>query len=124
MSYVGGYLNGKSYGNVYGNDYITIKYSPDGIKLWDSKLDFLDASITALTVDQNENVYVTGIALDSTAVSHDYVTVKYNSEGDSLWLKHYKGLGSDPNSKANAIAVDTWRQYLYHWLQYCIKRLL
>ncbi len=104
--YVGGYLNGKSYGNVYGNDYITIKYSPDGIKLWDSKLDFLDASITALTVDQNENVYVTGIALDSTAVSHDYVTVKYNSEGDSLWLKHYKGLGSDPNSKANAIAVD------------------
>ena len=105
-AYVGGYLNSKSYGNVYGNDYITIKYSPDGMELWASKLDFLDASITDMTVDMDGNVYVTGTALDSNAVSHDYITVKYNSSGDSLWLKHYKGLGTDPSNKATAIAID------------------
>lgn len=105
-AYVGGYLNRISLGNVYGSDYITIKYSPDGTLLWDSKLDFLDASVIDLVVDRNENVYVTGIGLDSSATSHDYITVKYNSDGDSLWLKHYKGLGTDPDNKATAIAID------------------
>ncbi len=105
-SYVGGYLNNLSYGNVYGQDYITIKYSPDGIQLWAAKLDFFDASVTALAVDADGNVYATGIGLDLNVVSHDYITVKYNSSGDSLWMKHYKGLSSDPDGKATAIAVD------------------
>ena len=105
-AYVGGYLNNISFGNVYGNDYITIKYDADGMLLWAKQMYVGDGSVTDLVVDPAGNVYVTGIGFNSTVTGHDYITVKYNSTGDSLWGKHYGGLGSDPSNKATGITLD------------------
>ncbi len=105
-SYVGGYLNNISFGNVYGNDYITIKYDPNGTLLWATQMHVGDGSVTDLKVDPAGNIYVTGLGFNSTLTGHDYITVKYNSVGDSLWGNHYGGLGSDPSNKATGIAID------------------
>ncbi|TFH00411.1 MAG: hypothetical protein E4H13_07565, partial [Calditrichales bacterium] len=104
-AYVGGYINNVSYGNVYGNDYITIKYGPDGTQLWATQLYVGDGSVNALAVDSKGDVYVTGIGYNLSATGHEYITAKYNSNGDSLWVSRYSGPGNESDG-AKSIALD------------------
>ena len=105
-AYVGGYLNNISFGNVYGEDYITIKYSPDGTQLWAAQYHVFDGSVNALSVDPNGNVYVTGVGLNSSSSSSsEYITIKYNSNGDSVWVNRFDGVGSGSDN-ATTITID------------------
>ncbi len=104
-AYVGGYLNNISFGNVYGQDYITIKYSPDGTQLWASQYHVFDGSVNDLVVDPNGNVYVTGVGHSSSSTSSEYITIKYNSNGNSIWVNRYDGSGTE-SDVATAIAID------------------
>jgi len=73
-AYVTGYSKGLEYGYAW-SDYATIKYSPDGEELWVARYDgpgsFSSDQATALKVDAQGNVYVTGIS------GKDCVTIKY-----------------------------------------------
>jgi len=105
-AYVGGYLRNISFGNVYGQDYITIKYTPDGTQSWAVSYGVFSGSVTALAVDRGGNVIVTGVGFaSSTSVYSDYVTIKYSSGGAVLWLKRFDG-GGDGSETAQGIAVD------------------
>ncbi len=56
-----------------------------------------------LTVDGQGNVYV---AMSSKAgISGDYATIKYDTNGNEKWLKHYNGPGNDWDVP-RALAVD------------------
>ncbi|MFA5033978.1 MAG: SBBP repeat-containing protein, partial [bacterium] len=44
----------------------------------------------AMAVDDSGNVYVTGSSMDTTAYP-DYATIKYNSSGDTVWVRRYDG---------------------------------
>ncbi len=85
-------------GNVYvactsGLDYATIKYNSLGVQQWVSRYNGTANNIdqaTAITVDQNGNVYTTGYC-SNTGTSYDYVTVKYNSAGTQLWAAVFNG---------------------------------
>jgi len=58
----------------------------------------------AMVLDHSGNVYVTGSSVtgdDNTG----YATIKYNSGGDSLWVRIYEGPGNGEDG-ARAIAVD------------------
>jgi uncharacterized delta-60 repeat protein len=57
----------------------------------------------AIAVDTNSNVYVTGWS-DSSGY-YDYATIKYNSSGDTAWIKRYDG-PSGRNDFAYGITVD------------------
>ncbi|MFA5831869.1 MAG: SBBP repeat-containing protein [Bacteroidota bacterium] len=103
-------------GNVYvaGNcsetggyyDYITIKYNENGDTVWVRRYDGPGNSadwMTTLLVDANENVYVTGAS--GIWPNYDYATIKYNSNGDSLWVRRYNGTGDNYDSPSS-LAID------------------
>src|SRR4030067_3545481 len=59
----------------------------------------------ALVVDDSGNVYVTGRSLGSGSLDN-FTTLKYNSNGDTLWVRSYNGLGNGIDV-ATSIAVDS-----------------
>jgi hypothetical protein len=82
-------------------NYLTIKYSSAGERLWISRYDNAggDDRAAALALDAADNIYVTGRG------GYDYATVKYSSAGETVWTVQYDGAvhGSD---RAEAIVVD------------------
>jgi len=93
---------------VPNHDYVTIKYAPNGDTLWVRRYNGPGNGFdgpTALSVDDSGNVYVTG-GSEGSGTSSDYATIKYNSLGDTLWVKRYDGSGSGGDG-ASALAVDS-----------------
>ena len=99
-------------GNVYvtgpGNGYAsTIKYAPNGDRLWVARRDepgIGRSSAASLVVDDSGNVYVTGTVYVRSNIDSDYVTIKYDPNGQQVWEAPYDGRnGSDV---ATSLAVD------------------
>ena len=102
------YVSGESIGNGSFYDYATIKYNSNGDTLWAKRYNGIangDDAAYALETDKNGNVYVTGISTGS-GTSFDYVTIKYNNYGDTLWVKRYNGTGNYWD-QPNFLSVDT-----------------
>jgi len=101
------YVTGTSYDSATSEDYITIKYHPNGDTAWvrryNGPADSSDYAY-AIAVDDFGNVYVTGWSMGN-ATSHDYTTIRYNEKGNELWVKRYNGPGNY-RDYALAIAVD------------------
>ncbi|MDW8114769.1 MAG: SBBP repeat-containing protein, partial [candidate division WOR-3 bacterium] len=58
------------------------------------------------TVDNFGQVYVTGESYD-TRTDNDYCTIRYDQEGNEVWIKRYNGPGNYIDGP-NAIAVDNY----------------
>jgi hypothetical protein len=63
-----------------------------------------DDFASAVAVDTNGNVFVTGISTGTTG-SYDYATIKYSGAGVSVWTNHYNGPENYEDSP-HAVAVD------------------
>ncbi|MDD2890824.1 MAG: SBBP repeat-containing protein [bacterium] len=101
------YMAGTSYDSITKYDYVLVKYDSNGNIVWDRKYSGLingKDRITAITIDTNNNVYVTG-GSDGSGTDYDYATIKYNSSGDTVWVRRYNGPGNYWD-EATAIAVD------------------
>ncbi|MBI3189376.1 MAG: SBBP repeat-containing protein, partial [Ignavibacteriales bacterium] len=90
----------------------TIKYNSAGDSLWRRNYEFeyypgnARTSATSLAVDGNGNVYVTGYSYRGwNSEYYDYLTIKYNSNGDTLWTRTYNGT-SNYYDYPVAIALD------------------
>lgn len=80
----------------YSQNYATIKYDADGNELWIKKYSGprnTDDLATSLAIDAYGNVYVTGASLGNDSF-YDYATVKYDADGNELWIKRYNGPGN------------------------------
>jgi hypothetical protein len=103
-------VTGHSYTNAlgYASDYVTIKYSSDGVPLWTNRYagpgSFNDGH-SAVVVDGDNNVIVTGWSINGQNYA-DYGTVKYSSAGVPLWTNFYKGPVDDADV-SYAVAVDS-----------------
>jgi uncharacterized delta-60 repeat protein len=101
------FVTGVSYGNGTDDDFATIKYSPEGRRLWvrryNGPANDCD-SPKAMALDGQGNVYVTGYSVGLNT-SSDYATIKYSPDGRRLWVKRYNGAGNDYDSPTS-IAVD------------------
>ncbi len=101
------YVTGHSWGVGTSHDYLTVKYSAAGAMLWASRYDGPDGnteSAYAISVDPYYNVCVTGYSLGSTS-SMDYATVKYSSDGDTVWVRRHNG-SDNAADLGNAIEAD------------------
>lgn len=88
-------------------DFATIKYNANGDELWIRRYELQNgrSGAAGVTVDRFDNVYVTGsIILDNQ--SGDYLTLKYDPDGNLIWARSYNGLYSG-NDAASFIDVDT-----------------
>ncbi|MCK4307691.1 SBBP repeat-containing protein [candidate division WOR-3 bacterium] len=59
---------------------------------------------TAIAIDGEGNIYVTGYSMNSDS-NYDYATIKYNTSGDTLWVRRYNGPGND-DDEPSGIALD------------------
>ncbi|MEO0253187.1 MAG: SBBP repeat-containing protein, partial [candidate division WOR-3 bacterium] len=102
------YVTGGSRGSGTRLDYATIKYNSAGDTVWvrryNGPADTIDVAY-AIAVDADSNVYVTGKSYGSGTHHYDYATIKYNSAGDTVWVRRYNG-PADTIDVAYAIAVD------------------
>jgi hypothetical protein len=67
--------------------FLTAKYTPSGSLVWFKTYDGLGQSATAnaLTLDDNNNLIITGAELNSNTFITEYHTVKYDNNGNQLW---------------------------------------
>jgi hypothetical protein len=81
-------------------DCLTIKYSPQGTPLWEGRYhnSILEAAYS-IAVSASGEVFVAGYS------GSNYVTIKYDSLGNQLWVRHYNGPGNGDDA-ASSIAVD------------------
>ena len=101
------YVTGRSQLGAF-NDFATVKFNSSGVLQWAAKYNGtgnVDDEARAIAVDGSGNVYVTGNSY-STAINSDFVTIKYNSNGDSVWVKKYDYFSS--YDAATSIAVDNF----------------
>ena len=103
------YVTGTSLGSSTGMDYTTIKYDTNGNQLWVKSYNgggnYFDRA-EDLAIDSSDNVYVTGLST-GLATFGDYATIKYDSNGNQLWVKRYNGTAND-SDWASAIAIDSF----------------
>lgn len=74
-------------------DYLTLKYSPEGNVLWS---DYYDGPVngedfpSSNAIDANGNLFVTGYS-EGIGSERDYLTLKYNVNGQPVWERRYDG---------------------------------
>lgn len=101
------YVAGYASGTMTGWDYALVKYNSAGVQQWVRQYITNDQDyIVAIVIDNSGNVYVTGSSGDPYFMTWDYVTIKYNPAGDTLWLRRYNG-PANGHDEARAIALDS-----------------
>ncbi|MBE2217302.1 MAG: SBBP repeat-containing protein, partial [Ignavibacteria bacterium] len=89
-----------------GKDMGVVRYTPSGVQ-WTRTHNGTangDDKVNASVVDASGNIYVTGVAVNTTSGA-DYATIKYNSTGVRQWVALYNGTGNG-SDEARSIAVD------------------
>ena len=101
------YVTGRSDGSGTGEDFATIKYNSSGEQQWVKRYNESSGDgATSLGVDAAGNVYVTGYS-SGNGTSLDYVTIKYNSNGDQIWKIVYdNGSGISAYDLPKALVLD------------------
>jgi hypothetical protein len=100
------YVTGRSHTSSANQtfDVATLKYDPNGNQLWVKRYDRTgrDDLGLALAVDSANNAIVTGSGQN--AVNTDYLTIKYDPNGNPMWVNFYENGGDDAG---RGTTVDT-----------------
>jgi uncharacterized delta-60 repeat protein len=92
-------------------DYLTIKYDQNGNELWARAYNGTGSGwdiARDLALDSSGNVVVTGESVGIPGTNMDYATVKYDANGNELWVMRYNGPGGPPYvDQALALAIDS-----------------
>jgi uncharacterized delta-60 repeat protein len=89
-----------------GWDLTTIKYDASGTEEWVARYSTADEDYgVAVAADGAGNVYVVGNSGSPYTSSWDFVTIKYNSDGQEQWVARYNGPG-DGADEAHGLALD------------------
>ncbi|MEO0078169.1 MAG: SBBP repeat-containing protein [candidate division WOR-3 bacterium] len=98
------YVTGQSNG-----DYATVKYDAGGAQIWVARYDgpgHGEDVAQSIAVDSAGNVYVTGYSMGEPATGRDYATIKYDANGNELWVARYNCGAGNRWDEGYDIAVD------------------
>ncbi len=102
------YVTGQINSGLYSGDYCTVKYYPNGdtawVRVYDGPRNDVDLAYD-VAVDRSGYIYVTGQSLGDTTTGRDFATIKYDPDGDIVWLRRYDGPASEGDG-ARALALD------------------
>jgi len=92
------YVTGSSRGLGTLSDIVTIKYDSAGVEQWVARYNNPDTSLSdggyGLEVDALGNIYVVGQS-QGLGTGSDIVTIKYDPDGNELWVTRYNGPAND-----------------------------
>lgn len=97
-------------GTPEGNNYVTIRYSPDGNEDWAVQYHSGDDDAVAVVPDGAGGCYVTGHS--SYGGNYDYLTIYYDSLGAETWVSRVGG-PANGTDRARAMVTDPTGSYLY-----------
>jgi Beta-propeller repeat len=103
------YVTGYGFGSGSNYDYATIKYDSFGQEQWVARYNGPnngDDGAEEIAVDGSGNVYVTGVSRDGSGFS-DYVTIKYDSAGQQVWVARYYSRPGNYPDESYAIGIDS-----------------
>jgi uncharacterized delta-60 repeat protein len=91
------------------NDILMLRYTTSGVLSWIKKEngiseDSYDDYPMDMAIDNLGNAYIAGASYDN-GTSFDYVTIKYNSDGNVVWNARYDGITNN-NDEAVTVKVD------------------
>jgi hypothetical protein len=100
-------VTGRSLGTTStAEDIATILYDPAGSTIWVRRY---DAGVVnydegmSVVADSSNRIFVTGYSYKG-ASNNDYLTIKYEANGDTSWIVKYNGTGNN-SDQAYAIAI-------------------
>jgi hypothetical protein len=88
-------------------DYATVKYDPAGKQLWAARYDGPASSndvAVSQALDHAGNIYVSGYSHGG-KTGLDYTTVKYDANGNQVWVARYNGAANGDDS-VKSLALD------------------
>ena len=93
---------------AYPTDYCTVKFDSGGGFLWAARYGGSGQGndvLRSLALDTNGNVYVTGTAWSGDTYD-DFATVKYDSNGNQLWVAVYASTNANGVDEGFTVALD------------------
>lgn len=84
-------IQGNIYVGAYDVTYILLMYNSNGVQQWSKRYKGNGSGLSELVdlvIDNAGNIVVTG-SIDNITSSRDIGTVKYNTSGDSIWVRNY-----------------------------------
>ncbi len=99
-------VTGRSLGTgATAEDMATILYDPNGAVIWTRRFDGgavnYDEGV-AIVADSSNRVFVTGYSYKTS--NNDYLTIKYEANGDTAWIVRYNGTANN-SDQSYAIAI-------------------
>ncbi len=96
-------VTGLSLGDTTNYDIATVKYDPNGNEVWVARYTTPGEENDYgyyIDTDPWDNVYVGGYSYGF-GTGKDYITIKYDSDGNELWVARYNGTGDGSDSPEN-----------------------